>query len=207
MGNRATSLQQRKGKPASDKALFLQVADALFRETVAVTAREKVFPKRTRWQFAYALMDIANNFHSEVMYANGIRVDCRELFVERYGAQTQALAWLYALDAKMTAAQLCMGIDADRLQYWARLLNEAKERVGAWRAADKRRYEEKFGSLSAAESGEPAAITDPLEAPLRSPNPSNANNVRNVNTDGSLNNNNANNTNGVVADRESASDQ
>lgn len=36
---------------------------------------------------------------------------------------------------------------------------------------------------------------------VRSPNPSNANNVRNVNPSGTLNNNNANNTNGVVADR------
>lgn len=38
----------------------------------------------------------------------------------------------------------------------------------------------------------------------RSPNPSNANNVRNCTPAGSLNNNNANNTNGVVADREKA---
>lgn len=37
------------------------------------------------------------------------------------------------------------------------------------------------------------------------PNPSNANNPRNINTSGSLNNNNANNANGVVADREIAS--
>lgn len=37
---------------------------------------------------------------------------------------------------------------------------------------------------------------------LRSPNPSNANNVRNVNTDGSLSNNNANNSNGVAVDCE-----
>ena len=35
---------------------------------------------------------------------------------------------------------------------------------------------------------------------LRSPNPSNANNARNVNTSGALNNNNANNANGVGAD-------
>lgn len=35
---------------------------------------------------------------------------------------------------------------------------------------------------------------------LRSPNPSNANNERNVNTSGALNNNNANNGNGVAAD-------
>ena len=35
---------------------------------------------------------------------------------------------------------------------------------------------------------------------LRVPNPWNANNERNVNTDGSLNNNNARNANGAVAD-------
>ena len=35
---------------------------------------------------------------------------------------------------------------------------------------------------------------------LRTPNSGNANNVRNVNTDGSLNNNNANNGNGVAPD-------
>ena len=35
---------------------------------------------------------------------------------------------------------------------------------------------------------------------LRSPNPSNANNERNVYTSGALNNNNANNGNGVAAD-------
>ena len=37
---------------------------------------------------------------------------------------------------------------------------------------------------------------------LRSPNPSNGNNVRNVNTDGSLNNNNAYNGNGAAVDCE-----
>ena len=35
---------------------------------------------------------------------------------------------------------------------------------------------------------------------LRTPNTGNGNNVRNVNTDGSLSNNNANNSNGVLAD-------
>ena len=40
--------------------------------------------------------------------------------------------------------------------------------------------------------------------PVRSLNPSNANNERNVNPSGALNNNNANNTNGVSADREYA---
>jgi len=35
---------------------------------------------------------------------------------------------------------------------------------------------------------------------LRSPNPSNANNVRNIKADGTLSNNNANNGNGVAPD-------
>ena len=48
----------------------------------------------------------------------------------------------------------------------------------------------------------PAIISTARNWWLRSPNPSNANNVRNVNTDGSLNNNNANNGNGAVADCE-----
>jgi hypothetical protein len=206
VSNRATSRQQEKGKPVSDKAGFLSAADDLFRETVAITAREKVFPKRTRWQFAYALMDIANNFHTEVMYANGIEVEDHELFAERYRAQTRGLAWLYALDAKMSAAQLCMNINADLLDYWTQLLNEAKARTSKWRSSDKSRYSKRFGSLTAEETREPAVYDDPVRS-VRSPNPSNANNVRNSNTDGALNNNNANNTNGVVADREKASDE
>ena len=40
---------------------------------------------------------------------------------------------------------------------------------------------------------------------MRSPNPWNANNARNVNTDGSLDNNNAYNGNGAVADCEKRS--
>lgn len=44
-----------------------------------------------------------------------------------------------------------------------------------------------------------------IQGAVISPNPWNANNVRNVTPAGALNNNNANNTNGGVADREKAS--
>ncbi len=155
MSSRQTSAQGTKNKPAGTKALFLRAADELLRETVAVTAREKVFPKRTRWQFAYELMAIANRYHTLVMYANGIEVQDHALFAKRYRAQTMGLAWLYALNAKMTAAQLCMGIDADLLAYWARLYVEARTRTQNWRASDRRRYEKRFGSLTAEESREP----------------------------------------------------
>ena len=48
----------------------------------------------------------------------------------------------------------------------------------------------------------PAAVSTARNWWLRSPNPSNANNVRNVNSDGSLNNNNAYNGNSAAADCE-----
>ena len=202
--SRQTTVQNSHNKTPSKKAAFLRAADNLFRETVAVTAREKVFPKRSRWQFAYALMELANQFHSQVLYANGIHADTRELFADRYRAQTLGLASLYALNAKMSAAQLCMNINADLLECWARLYVEAWDKTTAWRAADRRRYEEKFGSLTAEELGSEPVLVSP-GGPGRSPNPSNANNVRNTTPDGALNNNNANNANGGVADREKAS--
>lgn len=48
------------------------------------------------------------------------------------------------------------------------------------------------------------AATTPRNWFLRSPNPSNCNNVRNVNSSGALNNNNARNANGAVDDCENA---
>ena len=57
---------------------------------------------------------------------------------------------------------------------------------------------------SSASAGEPDIIDGNRIARnwwLRSPNTSNANNERNVNTDGSLNNNNANNGNWLAPDR------
>ena len=48
----------------------------------------------------------------------------------------------------------------------------------------------------------PAAVSTARNWWLRSPNPSNSNNVRYVRADGTLNNNNANNGNGAAADCE-----
>lgn len=203
MSNRETRAQLERGKPVNRKALFLRAIDNLLRETGAVLSRENVFPKRTRWLYAYAIMDLVNNAHSWAMYANGIEVDTRELMLERYRAQTVALAWLYALNVKMSAAQLALSVPPEKCETWAKLFDEARSRVLAWRSGDLRRYSQKFGGLSADELGELSDICTPVLSPAP-PNPSNANNVRNSNTSGTLNNNNARNTNGAVSDREKA---
>lgn len=189
-------------KPASKKSAAINASDDLLRETLGVLNREKVFPKRSRWLIAYPIAEIVNNYHTMVAYANGIKVTNHELFVERYTAQTLAIAWIYTLAVKMSAAQLILEANADRLDRWQELCNNADRVTKAWRNADVKRYEEQFGSLTADELREPSIYPVGAAGFSRSPNPSNSNNVRNVKADGSLNNNNANNANGAVADRE-----
>lgn len=129
--------ERQKSKTSSEKAPFLRAARQLLAETARVTRSEKIVPKRARWQYAYEIMWLANQYHSWAMYANGIKVQTRGLMLSRYEAQTRALGWLYALDAKMSAAQLCMNINADLLTHWAQLLNAEYAGDGPIRTMDK----------------------------------------------------------------------
>lgn len=174
------------------------MTDSLTVETLKALCRENTFPKRTRWLLAQPIADLINAFHSEVMIANEIKVETHGLMVERYERQTIALAYLEAANIKMSLALTVLDIDADSLEKWAKKYNETRREVMGWRSGDRRRYEKRFGPISHETIGEAAE----LNHAVRSPNPSNANNERNVNTSGALNNNNANNSNGVPADRE-----
>lgn len=141
-------------KTPSEKAAVETASDKMLRETAAVLTREKVFPKRSRWLFGVEIMGIANRYHTMIAYANGIHVKNHGLFAERYAAQTLAIAWLYALNVKMTAAQLCCSAPLDALETWSDTWAEADRLTKAWRSADERRYSEQFGGLTADELGE-----------------------------------------------------
>lgn len=141
-------------KTPSPKAAVETASDRMLRETAAILTREKVFPKRSRWLFGQEIMRIANRYHTAVAYANGIRVTNHALFVQRYTAQSLAIAWLYALNVKMTAAQLCCSAPLDKFEAWSDTWAVADDMTKAWRAADVRRYEEQFGGLTADELGE-----------------------------------------------------
>lgn len=193
--------ERTKSKTPSEKAPFLRAARKLLAETARVTRSEKIVPKRARWQYAYEIMWLANQYHSWAMYANGIKVQTRKLMLDRYEAQSRALGWLYALDAKMSLMVDAEGVDPDLLTNWADLKVAAWDATQSWQSADLRRYSKQFGSLTADELGELSVVSGP-GALERSPNPSNCNNVRNVTPSGALNNNNANNANGAVGDRE-----
>lgn len=70
--------ERQKSKTSSEKAPFLRAARQLLAETARVTRSEKIVPKRARWQYAYEIMWLANQYHSWAMYANGIKVQTRD---------------------------------------------------------------------------------------------------------------------------------
>lgn len=189
-------------KPTKKNAA-LRAADGLTAETLRTLCRENVFPKRSRWLIAQPIADLINSFHSEMMIANEIKVETRDLMIERYHHQTLAIAYLEAANIKMSMALTVLDLDADRLEKWAEKFNIARKEVMSWKAGDRRRYEKKYGPISPETIGEQSELQDAAVAHCAAPNPSNANNPRNVTTAGALNNNNnANNSNGVPADRE-----
>ena len=85
------------------------------------------------------------------MFANGINVDCHALFVLRHTYVACAQAWLYVMSAKMSLAIDVLEINADRLEHWAGLHNEATRCLSAWKASDKRRFAPTYGELTDAD--------------------------------------------------------
>ena len=148
-------------KKASEKAQFLGSAKLLVKETSRILRKEDLFPKRARWQYCYAIMNAATDFYREANYANKIEVKTRQLMLDRYNAQSRAIAKLGAMDALMTVAAEDFECNVNPLTKWADLLTETRERLVGARAADLRRYEKHFGSLSADEMREPAGASVP----------------------------------------------
>lgn len=146
-------------KTPSKKAAVITASSALLKETMAILNRENVFPKRSRWMFAYKIADIVNDYHTMIAYANGIEVKSHDLFAERHKAQTLAVAWLYALNVKMTAAQICCDAPVDAFTHWSNLWVDAEKLTKAWRSSDVRRYSEQFGSLTADELGDTSVLS------------------------------------------------
>lgn len=78
--------------------------DHLAKETMATLAREKVFPKRTRWQYAESLARLVNIADSLSNIADGIKPTNRTEYAIRHLLNVLTVAVLTALDAKMTQA-------------------------------------------------------------------------------------------------------
>ena len=119
--------------------------DQLAKETMTMLAREKVFPKRVRWQYAEAISRLVNTADSLSNVADGINPTNRGEYAIRHLLNVLTVAVLSALDAKVTQAMRVMGVNADNFDHWTKLYKTARGSMYRQINRDKKRYIPLYG--------------------------------------------------------------
>ena len=139
---------ERKNMEQTEKAQRQRAVDRFATETQRMLARENVFPKRLRWQYAESLSRITNVFDTLVNVADGIKPTSKVLYETRLLLFTLSLAVLSALVAKMTQAMRVLEVPADKFETWTKLQKAAKSSLYRQINGDKKKYEPQFGEVS-----------------------------------------------------------
>nr|AHF24072.1 hypothetical protein [uncultured bacterium Contig643] len=146
----------RDKKPEEEKKELpkaLRETIRLTQETLRLISDEKVFPKKSRWIMSHEISKIVNRVHTTAMFANGIDVDKALeaerpiLYLVRMIALALTLAWMSALDAKMSLSLDVLNTNANRYLTWGRQYLKTRHYIQDWRRADINRYTEKYGRL------------------------------------------------------------
>lgn len=130
--------------------------DKMATETMAMLAREGVFPKRTRWQYAESLARLVNIADSLSNIADSINPSNRTEYAVRHMLNIGTVWVLTALDAKMTQAMRVLNVDANKLDSWTKLFKAARGSMYRQINRDKAKYIPLYG--------EP--VLDGLQLPL-----------------------------------------
>ena len=148
----------RDKKPEEDKKelpIALRETIRLTEETYRLISDENTFPKKSRWIMSHEMSKIVNHIHTTAMFANGIDVDkCLEverplLYIIRMVSLALVLAWMSALDAKMSLSLDVLNTNGNEYEKWGRQYLKSRHYVQDWRRADIKRYTEKYGNLGA----------------------------------------------------------
>lgn len=117
-------------------------AEALVKYTLEITSNEKNFPKRYRWCVTSKIVDSTVSMFSDLTRANTIKVVTKEDKILRRSYQVRALAEIGNLLGLMQIAYDVFNVDADRAEYWTRLVIAEQEAIRNWRDSDRERYKD-----------------------------------------------------------------
>ena len=146
----------RDKKPEEDQKelpIALRETIKLTEDTFRLISDENIFPKKSRWLMSHEMSKIINRVHTIVMFANGIDVDSALdaerplLYLIRTASLAIALAWMKALDAKMSLSLDVMNTNGNKYEVWGRQYLKTRHYIQDWRRADIKRYTEKYGKL------------------------------------------------------------
>ena len=108
--------------------------------TINICKNEKNFPKRDRWILTQKIVNEALDVMTCIRRANAVRVIEREDYTYRRSQQVEALSHAEALMSLIDIAYTTLHIEAERVQYWVRLVLDVEEKLKGWRKSDRERY-------------------------------------------------------------------
>ena len=124
----------------SHEKYLKNVDDFLKIDTINVLKSEKVCPKSARWLGADEIIKIAQRIHTEVHFANGIKVTNEKEKNDRHAAQTRAIAFMKVLGEKF---EFCSGIwnmDVNKLDAWTKKKGEIQSWITTWQRNEEKRF-------------------------------------------------------------------
>ena len=134
------------GKRRQGKLKVLLDAANLAAYTIKLTANEKHFPKRYRWNMIGQIVADARDIVRFLEMANAVHADSPAEYQRRLLYQNQASERLQALLTEIDLAYLLFHLGNDQVEYWTGLCYELQQLIRKWRKSDadreKKRIEE-----------------------------------------------------------------
>lgn len=134
------------GKRRQGRLKVLLDAANLAVYTIKLTANEKHFPKRYRWNMTGDMVNESRQILLYLEMANSIHADSAEEYQRRTLYQNQAMEHLQALLVEIDLAYLLFHLGDDQVEYWTALCYDLQQLIRKWRKSDadreKKRIEE-----------------------------------------------------------------
>ena len=121
-------------KYLSNVDMFLKV------DTIKLLKSENICPKSARWLGADEIVRIAQRIHTEVHFANGIKVTNAKEKMDRHAAQSRAIALMKTLGEKF---EFCSGIwdmDTNKLDAWLKKKGDIQSWITSWQRGEEERF-------------------------------------------------------------------
>lgn len=116
----------------------------LVKYTMHMIENEKLFPKKSRWNLASKISDNCLDSLTKLRQANKIQAKTKEQAKFRLKLQFDILLHFDALWGLMTVAYETYGMPSEKIEIWCNLLQEAEDKVSAWRRYDVKRFSELY---------------------------------------------------------------
>lgn len=117
---------------------------AMVKYTMQMIENEKLFPKKSRWNLVSKIADNCLDSLTEIRQANKIQAKTEEQAKFRLELQFDVLLHFDALWGLMTVAYESYCIPSNKIETWCNLLQDAEDKVSAWRRYDTKRFSEEF---------------------------------------------------------------